>query len=107
LSELYRRLRADEVDGVDGVDVELLSISSDDERGECERELEKRGLPWALAWVEKSEVLERAWDFSGVPLSVIIDAQGEVVGIWDGATSIGTIEMSIRKALGAKPENEE
>jgi len=93
LPELYRRLRAD------GVDVEFLSISTDGERGACERELEKRGLPWALAWAEKSEELKRAWGFSGVPLTVLIDAQGKIVNTWDTATSIETIEMSIRDAV--------
>ncbi len=94
MPELRARLRGD------SLGVEILSLSIDQERADCERVLAQRQVQWVTAWVPDAERLMKAWGFAGVPLTLLVDAEGTVVEIWDRRPSLKVMEQRARAVAG-------
>ena len=56
------------------------------------------------AWAPDRDALMNDWSFAGVPLTILIDAEGSIVHVWDGAASMKSIEAEIETLLGAEPK---
>ena len=80
--------------------LDFISISIDEDLGLTKDTLSTRQVPWTSTWSDKSEALMKKWDFSGVPLTLLIDAEGKVVEVWDKKASMRSIEAAVVRLLG-------
>ncbi|MCH9680163.1 MAG: TlpA family protein disulfide reductase [Deltaproteobacteria bacterium] len=93
LPGLYQQL-ADHRD-----DVEFLAVSVDEQRELTTRTLAEHAVTWPSIWIPDAEMMRRQWGFSGVPVTLLVDASGTIVKVWDRAASMPSLERAVRSLV--------
>lgn len=75
--------------GASGSPVAFVSIALDDSLAALEAVREAWPMPWTNVYVPEDEqrALHRAWAFEAVPLHVLVDPEGTIVGVYEALGS--------------------
>lgn len=76
----------------------LIGISMDRTKDVLVKFIGKSALPWPNIF-DEGEQINQKWNVEVLPTFVLINAQGEIVGRWEGAQDLPEIDKSIEHEL--------
>ena len=85
-----------ESNAADGIEVVAVNIDASDVTDEINAKIDRHSLTTSL-WRDKRNEFKRAFGALGVPTTVILDANGTMVGLFPGAVDFG--DQRILEAL--------
>ena len=85
-----------ESNAADGIEIVAVNIDASDATDEISAKIDKHGLSTSL-WRDRRNEFKRAFGALGVPTTVLLDANGAVVGLFPGAVDFD--DHVIRDAL--------
>jgi thiol-disulfide isomerase/thioredoxin len=91
-----------ESNAADGIEIVAVNIDASDVTDEINAKIDKHGLTTSL-WRDRRNEFKRAFGAFGVPTTVLLDANGAVVGLFPGAVDFDdhVIRDALEKVQGA------